>query len=202
MTEAVRRRPYSVLLLDEIEKAHRDVIELFYQVFDKGVMEDSEGQLVDFRNAVVILTSNVGAETIAAQTARGVTDPAELAAAIRPELLRAFPAAFLGRLTVAPYRPLGPAELGRIARMKLDALRDRLALGHGAQLTWDRAVVEALVARATETESGARNVEAIIADTLAPQIAGLMLERLADGAPARLVHVALETGGGFALDAR
>ncbi len=201
MTEAVRRRPYSLLLLDEVEKAHRDVIELFYQVFDKGVMEDSEGQLVDFRNALVIMTSNVGAETIAARAARGETDPAALAAAIRPELLRAFPAAFLGRLTVAPYLPLGPAQLGEIARLKLDALRERLAAGHGAALTWDRAVVEALVARATETESGARNLDAIIADTLAPQIAGLVLERLAGAAPARAVHVALGRDG-FALEAR
>jgi type VI secretion system protein VasG len=202
MTEAVRRRPYSVLLLDELEKAHRDVIELFYQVFDKGFMEDSEGVPVDFRNVLVIMTSNVGAETIAAEAARGARDPAHLAAAIRPQLLRHFPAAFLGRVTVAPYLPLGEAELAAIARMKLDQLRERLAAGHGAELTWDRAVVAALIARATETESGARNLDAIIADTLAPQIAGLTLDRLTEGRAMRAVHVALDPDGGFALEAR
>ncbi|SDZ90152.1 type VI secretion system ATPase TssH [Rubrimonas cliftonensis] len=202
MTEAVRRRPYSVLLLDEIEKAHRDVIELFYQVFDKGVLEDSEGQLVDFRNTLILLTSNVGAGTLADCAARGVTDPAALAAAIRPELLRAFPAAFLGRLIVTPYRPLGPEHLSRIAAMKLDALRDRLAANHGVALTWDRAVLDALIARATESESGARNVEAVIADTLTPQVAGLMLDRIAEAAPAAGVHVALGADGGFTLRTR
>ncbi len=202
MTEAVRRRPYSVLLLDEIEKAHSDVIELFYQVFDKGVLEDSEGQLVDFRNTLIILTSNVGSETIAAAAARGYTDPRALAAAIRAELLATFPAAFLGRLTVAPYLPLGPKQLADIARMKLDQLRERVAIGHGAALTWDRAVVEALVARATETESGARNLDAVIADSLAPQVAGLLLDHLATAESVGSVHVALAAHGGFTLDAR
>jgi type VI secretion system protein VasG len=202
MTEAVRRRPYALLLLDEVEKAHRDVIELFYQVFDKGALEDSEGQLVDFRNTVIILTTNVGAETIAAGTARGVDDPEALATAVRPELLATFPAAFLGRLTVAPYLPLGPAKLAEIARMKLDQLRERVAIGHGAALTWDRHVVETLVDRATETETGARSLDAIIADTLAPQVAGLLLGHLAAAEPVRSLHVALATYGGFTLDAR
>ncbi len=202
LTEAVRRRPYSVVLLDEIEKAHRDVIELFYQVFDKGVMEDSEGVPVDFRNTVMILTSNVGAEIVAAEAARGVTEPAELAAAIRPELRRHFPAAFLGRLTVAPYLPLGRAELARIAAMKLEALRDRLAATHRVELSWERAVLDALVERATETESGARNVEAIISDTLTPQVAGLMLSRIAEGRAIDSLHVALSPEGAFSIEAR
>ena len=143
-----------------------------------------------------------GAFLLAGPSGVGKTETAvALAAAIRPKLLRALPAAFLGALTVAPYPPPGAAQLGEIARIKLDALRERLAAGHGAALTWDRAVVEALVARATETESGARNLDAIIADTLAPQIAGLMLERIAGAAPARAVHVALGAAG-FALEAR
>ena len=166
------------------------------------MLEDSEGQLVDFRNTVIILTSNVGAETIAAAAARGRADPQQLAGAIRPELLAAFPAAFLGRLTVAPYLPLGPQQLAEIAWMKLDQLRERVAIGHGAALTWDRAVVEALVSRATETASGARNLDAIIADTLAPQVAGLLLDHLATAEAVSSVHVTLAGDGGFALDAR
>ncbi|MFN3259385.1 MAG: type VI secretion system ATPase TssH [Pikeienuella sp.] len=202
MTEAVRRRPYSVLLLDEIEKAHRDVIELFYQIFDKGVIEDSEGQLVDFRNTLIILTSNVGDMEIVEAAASGIVDPEALAARIRPALLRRFPAAFLGRLTVAPFLPLGPAELARVASMKLGRLGDRLAAVHRAELTYDRAVIDAIVARATDTESGARNIDAIISNNLAPTIAEAMLEGVVNEAPLREIHIGLDPGGDFALTKR
>jgi type VI secretion system protein VasG len=202
MTEAVRRRPYSVLLLDEIEKAHRDVIELFYQVFDKGVLEDSEGQLVDFRNTVVLATSNVGSEILIDHIERGGSrDPDLLAAALRPALLAQFPAAFLGRLTVVPYAPLGPADLRRIAELKLARIVDRFTLVHKADLSYDSNVLDAVVARATETESGARTIDAIISETLLPGISGIVLDRIAGEETVGSVHIRIAEDGGFSYEA-
>ena len=195
----MRRRPYSVVLLDEVEKAHRDVIELFYQVFDKGMLEDSDGQIVDFRNCVILMTSNVGDMTIADTVARGVTEPARLAEAIRPELRRVFPAAFLGRLSVVPFLPLGRPALAQIARLKLDQLGARLQQMQGCEFSYDPEVLDWVIDRASETESGARNIDAIISDAISPRVARTLLEDAdGDGHPAQ-IHLAEDPVSGFLL---
>lgn len=199
MTEAIRRRPYSVLLLDEIEKAHPDVIELFYQVFDKGQIEDSEGQMIDFRHTLIILTSNVGDEAIAAYADQGNLDPDEMVSAIRPDLRRVFPAAFLGRLTVAPYLPLAAEDLAEIAQMKIGHVRDRLKVVHDCDLTYDEAVLNTIVDLSTESESGARNVDAIISDTLTAQISGVVLDKMIENAVLRSIHIDVDEMGRFNL---
>jgi type VI secretion system protein VasG len=201
LTEAVRRRPYCVLLLDEIEKAHKDVVELFYQIFDKGQIEDSEGQLVSFKDCVVLMTSNVGAEIVAERVQRDpAIDADALAEAIRPALLRHFPPAFLGRLVTVPYRPLGPAEIGAIVRMKLARIQERLATTHGAELTWDEAVMRAIAARAGATDSGARNVDAILTQTLLPELSMRLLDRLATGERFASAHIGLGRDGRLAFE--
>ncbi|MFP4271058.1 MAG: AAA family ATPase, partial [Alphaproteobacteria bacterium] len=197
LTEAVRRRPYAVLLLDEVEKAHRDVLELFYQVFDRGMLEDTDGQLVDFSNTLILMTSNVAAERIAAAT--GADD---LAAAIRPELRRHFADAFLGRLVVVPFRALGEDELAAIARLKLARIQDRFATVHDVELTYDAAVVEALVRQAAFAETGARAIDARLTHELLPELAGVVLERLAARTPLAICHLTLDGGGAIAVEAR
>ncbi|TVR99134.1 MAG: type VI secretion system ATPase TssH [Rhodospirillales bacterium] len=201
LTEAVRRRPYSVLLLDEIEKAHPDVIELFYQVFDKGTLEDSEGQLVDFTNTVILATSNVGAERLTElhDAAAGV-DLDTAREAIRPALRRHFPAAFLGRLVVVPYRPLRTADIDAIVRLRLQRIRERFAASYRAELTCDDAVVRALATRAETTESGARTIDAILSHTLLPQLSGHILDRLTEGETIAGVHIALAGDGSLAYE--
>ncbi|MEM7744212.1 MAG: type VI secretion system ATPase TssH [Pseudomonadota bacterium] len=199
LTEAVRRRPYSVVLLDEIEKAHRDVIELFYQVFDKGMLEDSDGQIVDFRNTVILLTSNVGADELSRTGSSGAAGNDDLVQQIRPFLRQTFPAAFLGRLTVVPYLPLATDALQEIARKKLDDLRDRLALMQDCTFSYDREIVDWIVERARETESGARNIDSIVSDTLSPQVALVLLDCVSKGAPVARLHAGLSPSGGFDL---
>ena len=198
LTEAVKRRPYCVLLLDEVEKAHPDVLELFYQMFDKGVLEDSDGEAIDFTNTLILLTSNVGAEILAG---RGPQSPAA-PAAIRPELLRHFPAAFLGRLVVVPYLPLADATIRRIVRLKLARIQERVAAIHRAELTYDEAVADAIAARATEAESGARTIEAILTHNLLPDLSAALLDRLADGVAVEAIHVAPGPGGTFSYAVR
>jgi type VI secretion system protein VasG len=199
LTEAVKRRPYCVLLLDEIEKAHGDVLELFYQVFDKGVLEDSDGQAVDFTNAVILLTSNAGSEIL---QRLGAGDPAALDAAIRPALLRHFPAAFLGRMVVVPYLPLDDAAIRAILRLKLARIQERFALIHRAELTYDEAVLDAIAERATETESGARNIDAILTQTLLPDLSAEILDRVASGAGIETVHVGIGAAGQLTYQVR
>jgi type VI secretion system protein VasG len=196
LTEAVRRRPYCVLLLDEVEMAHADVVELFYQVLDKGVLEDSDGQTVDFTNTVILLTSNVGAEVL--EDARGGRRPVDaeaLARAVRPALLRRFPAAFLGRVVTVPYLPLGEAELDAVVGLKLARIQQRFEASHRAALSWDQGLVHAVRARAGETESGARAVDAILTHGLLPGLAGGVLERVADGRGFAAVHVGVGDDG-------
>ncbi|MFZ4409508.1 MAG: type VI secretion system ATPase TssH [Paracraurococcus sp.] len=193
LTEAVRRRPYSVLLLDEIEKAHPDVVELFYQVFDRGMLEDSEGQLVDFSNTVILATSNLGAERLEAA-------PDLDGDALRPLLLRHFPAAFLGRLVVVAYQPLGTEEIEAIARLKLGRLRGRFTATHGGDLTWDEALVAAIAARAGTTESGARTVDAILTHSILPLLSERILDRIAgQGTLSADAHLGLSPEGGFTV---
>ncbi|MGE8687247.1 MAG: type VI secretion system ATPase TssH [Achromobacter sp.] len=172
LTEAVRRRPYSVVLLDEVEKAHADVHEVFFQVFDKGWMEDGEGRYIDFRNTIIILTSNVGADRIAALCSDPalMPDAQGLAAALREPLLQAFPAALLGRLVAVPYLPLPDAMLERIVALQFERVRRRLSAHHGIALEVAPEAVALVVARCAEVESGARMVDAVLTNTVLPKI--------------------------------
>ena len=201
LTEAVRRAPYSVVLLDEVEKAHPDVLELFYQVFDKGTLEDSEGVVVDFKNTIILLTSNLGTDTIARLADRfgpapsPVLDADGIAEAIRPELVRHFKPALLGRMVVVPYRPLLDEQIHAIVRLKLARVQARVAEAHGAELTYDDAVVAHIAGRCTATDAGARAIDHLLTNTLLPDLSAGVLDRLADGVPVDLVHVDLDGAG-------
>lgn len=196
LTEAVRRRPYSVVLLDEVEKAHSDVHELFFQVFDKGWMEDGQGTRVDFRNVVILLTSNAGDQIIMDLCESGRRSPpaAELQAAIRPTLLEVFPAALLGRMVVVPYYPLGDEILGKIVRLQLDRIAARLRSSHEIPFTYDESAVDLVTSRCTEVESGGRMIDAVLTSTLLPQVSRALLQRKLDGNPASSVAVTAKDG--------
>ena len=189
LTEAVRRKPYSVVLLDEVEKAHPDVLELFFQVFDKGLLEDAEGREVDFKNTIIILTSNVGTELIMGAVEHGVTvegqkrqpTPEDLVQLLRPSLQRSFKPAFLGRLSVIPYYPISDEIMRLIVTLKLGKVTQRLLTNHGARLAYDPALVDLIVARCTEVDSGARDAESIITDTVLAQVSDQVLARMAQG---------------------
>jgi type VI secretion system protein VasG len=202
LTEAVRRNPYSVVLLDEIEKAHPDVLEMFFQVFDKGFMDDAEGREIDFRNTIIILTSNVGSSTVMQQCLNqppeALPDPDELAEALRGPLYKTFKPAFLGRMKVIPYYPISDTVLGEIIELKLVRIRARVEANHHAVFEWDEALVDAVLARCTEVDSGARNVDHILNGTLLPEIAQQVLERVADGTPIRRIAVSAGEGDVFA----
>ena len=198
LTEAVRRRPYSVVLLDEVEKAHPDVMELFYQVFDKGTLEDGEGTPVDFRNTIIFLTSNVGSEAVSeACAAEERPDADALAELLRPHLLRRFRPAFLGRLTVVPFFPLGDAEIREVVELKLAEVQRRFWEAHRAELTYDEEVVAAIAGRCTEVDSGARNVDHILTQAVLPELSVVVLERMAEGAAVEAVHLTLDDAGRF-----
>ena len=201
LTEAVRRRPYSVVLLDEVEKAHPDVMELFFQVFDKGVLEDGEGREVDFKNTVILLTSNVGSDLIASLCADPETAPTAeaLAESIRPELRKHFPAALLGRLVVVPYYPISTEMMREITRLQLSRIQARVRANHAAELHCADAVVEAVIARCREAESGARAVDRILTHALLPQISNEILARMANGESFSRVDVELDAAGEFSF---
>ena len=199
LTEAVRRNPYSVVLLDEVEKAHPDVLELFFQIFDKGVLDDAEGREIDFRNTLIILTSNVGSSQIMQaclnKPAEELPEADDLADALRPVLFKHFKPAFLGRLKVVPYYPISDDVLVEIIELKLRRIRDRIAANHKAEFAWDDKLVEAVLARCTEVDSGARNVDHILSGTLLPQVAQSVLERMAEGGDiTRIRATALKNG--------
>ncbi|CAJ97210.1 type VI secretion system ATPase TssH [Cupriavidus necator] len=200
LTEAVRRRPYSVVLLDEMEKAHPDVLELFFQVFDKGVMEDGEGVPIDFRNTVILLTSNA-AQDVITEASRGGRrpPPQELVEKLRPALLRQFSPAFLARLVLVPYYHLGDAQIRNIVDLKLARLAQRFARNHNARLSWDEALAQAITQRCTEVDSGARNVDHILTQSVLPELARRVLEQLSISEPFGGVHLSLDTGGGVAF---
>ena len=183
LTEAVRRRPYSVVLLDEIEKAHSDVHELFFQVFDKGWMEDAEGRYIDFKNTVILLTSNVGTELIASmcRDPELMPDPEGIAKALREPLLKKFPAALLGRLVVIPYYPLTDVMLASIVRLQLGRITRRVEEHHRIPFTYDDAAVSLIVSRCTEVESGGRMIDAILTNTVLPEISHEFLKRTMEG---------------------
>ncbi|MBK8456314.1 MAG: type VI secretion system ATPase TssH [Phyllobacteriaceae bacterium] len=183
LTEAVRRKPYSVVLLDEVEKAHSDVHELFFQVFDKGQMEDGTGRRIDFKNTLIILTSNVGTEVIMDMATEGKTkpEPEELNVALRPYLQKVFPPALLGRIVTIPYFPLSPDMMGGIVRLQLDRIKRRIAENHGAEFGYSQAVVDHIVSQCNDPDSGGRMIDNIITNTLLPelsrQILGKAMER-------------------------
>ncbi|MDR2260461.1 MAG: type VI secretion system ATPase TssH [Azoarcus sp.] len=183
LTEAVRRRPYSVVLLDEIEKAHSDVHELFFQVFDKGRMEDGEGRQIDFRNTVIILTSNVGTDLVNSLCADPElpVDAETVAAALRKPLLEVFPPALLGRLIVVPYYPLGPETLASIVRLQLRRIQKRVAASHGAAFTYDDSAVELVIRRCNTADAGGRMIGAILTNSVLPEISRRYLEGLVAG---------------------
>ncbi len=199
LTEAVRRRPYSVVLLDEMEKAHPGVQDVFFQVFDKGTMKDGEGRDIDFKNTVIVMTSNAGTELIAKLFADPETAPdaAGLAEALRPELAKHFKPAFLGRVTLVPYFPLPDAIIREIVVMQLERIRARVHATYRATFAWDPALVETIAARCTESASGARNIENILSRTLLPELSAEVLARLADGRPVGRVHVGLNADRSF-----
>ncbi|MEC5164096.1 MULTISPECIES: type VI secretion system ATPase TssH [unclassified Janthinobacterium] len=201
LTEAVRRNPYSVVLLDEVEKAHPDVLELFFQVFDKGVLDDAEGREIDFKNTIIILTSNVGSSTMMQAClnveAKDLPTPAELEEKIRPQLVKAFKPAFLGRLKVIPYYPIADDVLVQIIALKLGKIAQRIATNHKADFAYDEALVEAVLARCTEVDSGARNVDNILNGTLLPEIAESVLTKMAEGSSISKIKVSANKQGQF-----
>ncbi|RAU46037.1 MULTISPECIES: type VI secretion system ATPase TssH [unclassified Pseudomonas] len=191
LTEAVRRKPYSVVLLDEVEKAHPDVHEIFFQVFDKGVMEDGEGRVIDFKNTLILLTTNAGTELIShlCSEPNNVPDPGAIAKALRQPLLEIFPPALLGRLVTIPYYPLSDAMLKAITRLQLDRIKNRVEKTHRVAFDYEDEVVELIVSRCTETESGGRMIDTILTNTLLPDMSREFLTRLLDGKPMARVMI-------------
>ncbi len=200
LTEAVRRRPYSVVLLDEVEKAHPDVLELFFQVFDKGRMEDGEGREINFRNTIIILTSNAGTDTLMKLVADPETMPSPegLVKALKPELDKVFKPAFLGRLVIIPYFPVRDEALKKIVRLKFGKIQRRVADTHRIQLTYDEALIDEIALRCTEVESGARNVDNILTNTLLPEMSKQLLGKMAEGLRPASIHVSVGENGQFA----
>jgi type VI secretion system protein VasG len=196
LTEAVRRRPYSVVLLDEIEKAHSDVHELFFQVFDKGWMEDAEGRYIDFKNTVILLTSNVGTELIVSmcKDPELMPDAEGIAKALREPLLKKFPAALLGRLVVIPYYPLSDAMLSSIVRLQLGRITQRVEEHHKIPFTYDEDAVKLIVSRCTEVESGGRMIDAILTNTVLPEISHEFLKRTMEGLALKGVRLNASNG--------
>jgi len=199
LTEAVRRKPYSVVLLDEVEKAHPDVLELFFQVFDKGQMEDGEGREIDFKNTIIILTSNAGTDTLMKLTADPETMPSSegLVKALKPELNKIFKPAFLGRLVIIPFFPVRDEALKQIIRLKVGKIQRRLQATHRIALTHDAALVEEVAKRCTEVESGARNVDNILTNTMLPEISRQILGKMAGGEKLGPIHVSVGEDGAF-----
>jgi type VI secretion system protein VasG len=199
LTEAVRRRPYSVVLLDEVEKAHPDVLELFFQVFDKGQMEDGEGRLIDFKNTIIILTTNAGTDTIMKLCADPETMPGMdgLVKALKPELDKVFKPAFLGRMVIVPYFPIRDEALARIIRLKLAKIERRLAEVHRVALGYGDDLVATVASRCTEVESGARNVDNILTNGLLPEVSRILLEAMVSGQRLTAVRVGVGSDGAF-----
>ncbi|MDX6710749.1 MAG: type secretion system protein VasG [Blastocatellia bacterium] len=202
LTEAVRRKPYSVVLLDEVEKAHPDVMELFYQVFDKGMLEDGEGREIDFKNTVILLTSNTATDTIVKLCADPDTrpEPEGLVEAIRPELIKVFKPALLGRMVVVPYYPITDEVMREIIKLQLGRIGRRIEENHDAEFTYEDAVVAEIANRCKEVESGARNVDHILTRTVLPEMSGEFLSRMATGQPVSSVQVRVGEGGVLIYD--
>jgi len=196
LTEAVRRRPYSVVLLDEVEKAHPDVHEIFFQVFDKGMMEDGEGRLIDFKNTLILLTTNAGTELIMnmCKDPTLMPDPEGLAKALREPLLKVFPPALLGRIVTIPYYPLSDTMVESIARLQLRRIERRVRDNHGVPFTYTDDVVSLIRSRCTELESGGRMIDAILTNTVLPTISEQFLTRMMEGVPVKGIRVSVADG--------
>ncbi|MBC7156725.1 MAG: type VI secretion system ATPase TssH [Rhodobacteraceae bacterium] len=196
LTEAVRRKPYSVVLLDEVEKAHPDVHEIFFQVFDKGRMEDGEGRMIDFRNTLILLTTNAGTDMIMDMCADPdlMPDPEGMAKALREPLLKIFPPALLGRLVTIPYYPLSPAMIAEITKLQLGRIRRRVETTHEVPFSYTDAVVDTIVSRCQEVESGGRMIDAIVTNTMLPDISSEFLRRMMEGRT--VTKVALDAADG------
>jgi type VI secretion system protein VasG len=194
MTEAVRRKPYSVVLLDEVEKAHPDVHEIFFQVFDKGFMEDGEGRFIDFKNTLILLTTNAGTDLIASmcKDPELMPDPDGLAKALREPLLKIFPPALLGRLVTIPYYPLSDEMLGKIVVLQLGRIKRRIEERHKVAFEYGEDVIKLVVSRCTETESGGRMIDAILTNTMLPDLSREFLTRMMEGRPIARVSVGTE----------
>ncbi len=199
LTEAVRRRPYSVVLLDEVEKAHPDVLELFYQVFDKGIMEDGEGRQIDFKNNIMILTTNACTDVVMSLCADPDTmpTPEALVGAIKPELNKIFKPAFLGRMVLVPYYPVRDEALKKIIVLKLAKIQRRIQENHRVAMTYDPALVAEVARRCTEVESGARNVDNILTNSLLPDMSRQILGRMVEGERLSAIQVGIGPGGAF-----
>ncbi|MGI8742126.1 MAG: type VI secretion system ATPase TssH [Bryobacteraceae bacterium] len=202
LTEAVRRRPYSVVLLDEVEKAHPDVLELFYQVFDKGLMEDGEGREINFKNTIILLTTNACTDQIAKMSADPETMPTPegLVKAIKPELNKIFKPAFLGRLVIIPYYPVRDEVLKQIVRLKLGKIKRRLAETHRLDFVHDDDLISEIANRCTEVESGARNVDNILTNTLLPDVSRRLLTSMAEGQRLARIRVSIGPEGAFVYE--
>jgi len=196
LTEAVRRKPYSVVLLDEVEKAHPDVHEIFFQVFDKGYMEDGEGRLIDFKNTLILLTTNAGTEMIAGlcKDPELMPDPEGMAKALREPLLKVFPPALLGRLVAIPYYPLSDEMLGKIVKLQLNRIKKRVEARYKIPFEYSEDVVKLVVSRCTESESGGRMIDAILTNTMLPDVSKEFLTRMMEGRPVERVHVQVDSG--------
>jgi len=201
LTEAVRRRPYSVVLLDEVEKAHPDVHEIFFQVFDKGWMEDGEGRVIDFKNTLILLTTNAGTDLISnlCKDPDLMPDPEGMAKALREPLLKVFPPALLGRLVVIPYYPLSDDMIAAITKLQLGRIEKRILENHKIPFTYDEAVIQLIAERCTELESGGRMIDAILTNTMLPSISTEFLTRMMNGESIEQVHVRV-TDGEFVYD--
>jgi type VI secretion system protein VasG len=196
LTEAVRRKPYSVVLLDEVEKAHPDVHEIFFQVFDKGVMEDGEGRVIDFKNTLILLTSNAGSDLIMDLCSDPdlMPDPEGMAKALREPLLKIFPPALLGRLVAIPYYPLSPDMVAKITRLQLNRIKKRVEGTHRVPFDYSDAVVDTIVSRCQELESGGRMIDAIVTNTMLPDISGEFLRRMMAGDEVKRVAIDVTDG--------
>ena len=196
LTEAVRRKPYSVVLLDEVEKAHPDVHEIFFQVFDKGVMEDGEGRVIDFKNTLILLTSNAGSELIMDMCSDPdlLPEPEGMAKALRDPLLKIFPPALLGRLVTIPYYPLSPHMIAEITKLQLGRIKKRVQESHGVPFEYTDAVVDTIVERCQEIESGGRMIDAIVTNTMLPDISAEFLRRMMEGKEVKKVAIDVTDG--------
>jgi type VI secretion system protein VasG len=196
LTEAVRQRPYCVVLLDEVEKSHPDVMNLFYQVFDKGVLADGEGREVDFRNTVIIMTSNLGTDTIAAMCSDDeLPDVDELVEALRPGLRNRFKPALLARMTVVPFFPISASAMRQIVDLKLEQVARRLQTNARVELVRSSALADWISDRCTVEETGARNIEAILQGMVLPRVSTEILARMAEGTSPRIVTLDVDEAG-------
>ena len=198
LTEAVRRKPYSVVLLDELEKSHSGVQDVFYQVFDKGMMKDGQGRDIDFKNTVIVITTNAGTDLIA-KMCDGAQKPsiAELKDALHEELLKTFKPAFLGRITVLPYFPLDADVLGRIAKLKLGKVVRRMQENHKAKLVFTDGLINAIAKMCVSVDTGARKVDQVIEQHILPELSAELLARNVEGQPVSRVSVDWDQRGGF-----